>query len=106
MNGKQIKSIIKKGEGIGVEFKECKTTNESFIAENSNKSHSLGLINPEKFVPYPKNPSIARVFKEIGWADELGSGTRNLFRYCKLYCGNDPELFDGNYFSFSLALTA
>ena len=31
------------------------------------------------FTPYPKNPITARFFKEIGLADELGSGVRNLY---------------------------
>jgi len=35
------------------------------------------LINPASFSAFPKNPVIARFFKEIGRADELGSGVRN-----------------------------
>ncbi len=42
--------------------------------ENSNKPHGNGIIDPENFSPYPKNPTIAKFFKEIGWVDELGSG--------------------------------
>lgn len=26
----------------------------------------------------------------IGWADRLGSGVRNLYKYCKDYRGNNP----------------
>ncbi|WP_207720463.1 helix-turn-helix domain-containing protein [Clostridium gasigenes] len=37
------------------------------ITENSNKPHGHGAINPEKFSPFPKNPMIAKFFKEIGW---------------------------------------
>lgn len=73
--------------------------------ENGNKPHGFGLINPERFTPFPKNPSIARVFKEIGKADELGSGTRNLFKYCRAYCGQDPQLFEEDIFKFVLPLT-
>jgi predicted HTH transcriptional regulator len=36
-----------------------------------------GNIDPAFFSPYPKNPVIAKFFKEIGRADELGSGIRN-----------------------------
>jgi ATP-dependent DNA helicase RecG len=35
------------------------------------------LIEPTSFMPFPKNPVIARVFIEIGRADELGSGVKN-----------------------------
>jgi ATP-dependent DNA helicase RecG len=55
------------------------------FAENSNKPHGHGLIDPANFSPFPKNPVIARFFKEIGRADELGSGVRNLFKYCRHY---------------------
>jgi len=43
------------------------------------KAHGFGHINPEHFSPFPKNPKIARFFREIGRADELGSGVRNIF---------------------------
>ncbi|MFN7097889.1 MAG: Fic family protein [Gammaproteobacteria bacterium] len=77
---------------------------EKLYTENSNKPHGIGLINPEQFTPFPKNPAIARVFKEIGRVDELGSGIRNLFKYCRAYCGQDPELIDGDIFRFILPL--
>ncbi len=37
---------------------------------------------------------IAKVFKEIGLADELGSGVRNMYKYTKIYSGGVPELKD------------
>jgi len=66
--------------------------------ENSNKPHGFGLINPETFSPFPKNPVIARFFREIGRADELGSGVRKLMKYGKAYGGSDPELVEGDVF--------
>ena len=39
------------------------------------------------FEPFPKNPSISKVFREIGLADELGSGMRNTYKFTKLYSG-------------------
>jgi ATP-dependent DNA helicase RecG len=66
--------------------------------ENSNKPHGFGLINPETFSPFPKNPVTARFFREIGRADELGSGVRKLMKYGKAYGGSDPELLEGDVF--------
>ena len=57
-----------------------------------------GVINPENFSPYPKNPVIARFFREIGRADELGSGIRKLINYGKAYGGTDPEMIEGDIF--------
>ena len=76
------------------------------FAENSNKPHGHGLIDPANFSPFPKNPVIARFFKEIGRADELGSGVRNLFKYCRHYSdGGVPELKEGDIFSCVVPLT-
>jgi len=74
------------------------------IFENANRPHGYGLLDPESFSPYPKNPKIARVFKEIGLADELGSGVRNLFKYCKIYADKDPELIEEDVFKINIAL--
>ena len=73
------------------------------VTENSNRPHGHGLINPNHFSPYPKNPVIARFFKQIGWADELGSGVRKLFRYSKHY-GGKPILDEGDIFKAYIPL--
>ncbi len=73
------------------------------LTENSNKPNASGRIDPQSFSPFSKNPSIARVFREIGRADELGSGVRKLYRYCKDFCGHDPELVEDDIFRFSLS---
>lgn len=53
---------------------------EKIIIENSNLAHGMGALDLEKFEPFPKNPSISKVFREIGLADELGSGMRNTYK--------------------------
>ncbi len=55
-------------------------------------------------MPYPKNPVIASVFKEIGWAEELGSGVRNIVKYSKVYSGTIPEFIDGDVFKTKISL--
>jgi hypothetical protein len=52
-------------------------------------------IDPNTFTPYPKNPLLANFFINIGRADVLGFGVRNLYRYTKIYSGGEPELADG-----------
>ncbi len=74
-------------------------------AENSNKSHGHGIIDPENFSPFPKNPVIAGVFKEIGNADELGSGVRNLMKFVKIYSNSIPQLIEGDIFRIIIPLT-
>ena len=74
--------------------------------ENGNKAHGNGIIDPENFSPYPKNPTIAKFFKEIGWVDELGSGVRNIYKYNKIYSGADPEFIEGDVFRTIIPLKA
>ncbi|GHV54321.1 ATP-dependent DNA helicase RecG [Synergistales bacterium] len=71
---------------------------DRIYAENWNKARRHGRIDPEDFVPYPKNPLLARFFVNIGRADKLGSGVRNLYRYTKIYSGGEPELIEGDVF--------
>ena len=73
--------------------------------ENSNKPHGFGAINLQNFTPYPKNPTIARIFKEIGYADELGSGTRNLIKYGKLYSDHPIEMIEDDIFKTIVHIT-
>ncbi len=66
--------------------------------ENANRSHGYGTLQLSSFEPYAKNPPISKVFREIGLADELGSGMRNTYKYSKLYSGGLPEFIEGDVF--------
>jgi ATP-dependent DNA helicase RecG len=48
---------------------------------------------------------IDRVFKEMGRADELGSGVKNLFLFTKAYSGADPQLVEDDIFRIIIPLT-
>ena len=65
------------------------------LAENSNRTHGYGNLDLNTFQPFPKNPAISKVFREIGLADELGSGMRNTYKYTKMYSGGVPQFVDG-----------
>ena len=71
---------------------------DKVVFENASRPHGYGKITPDNFSPFPKNPNIAFVFKEIGLADELGSGVRNLFKYTKIYSNSEPEIVEGDIF--------
>jgi len=57
-----------------------------------------GALDLQKFEPFPKNPAISKVFREIGLADELGSGMRNTYKYTQLYSGQNPLFEEGDIF--------
>lgn len=66
--------------------------------ENGNKAHGYGEIDKRHFFPFPKNPTIASVFREMKWAEELGSGIRNIEKYCRIYFDTEPKFFEGDIF--------
>jgi len=74
-------------------------------SENSNRPHNYGPIDLDNFTPFPKNPLIARVFKEIGFADELGSGVRNLYKYTGIYSNSEPQLIEEDVFKLIIPLS-
>ena len=61
---------------------------------------------PDKFFlePSPKNPLIASFFRNIGYADQLGSGVRKLFKYSKYYSGKDPLFVEDDVFRIIVPL--
>ncbi len=67
--------------------------------ENANRPKKLGEIDINSFSPYSKNPKIAKIFKEIGLADELGSGIRNMVKYTEIYSGGVPKLIENDIFT-------
>jgi len=75
------------------------------LAENWNRPHDGGMIDPANFSPYPKNPVVAKFFKEIGRVDELGSGVRNTFKYCGIYTpGTKPAFIEEDVFKTIIPL--
>ena len=71
---------------------------EGIRTENASRSLWSGPIDPQHLSPTPKNPIIARFFTQIGRSEELGSGTRKLWKYSRLYTGRLPSLEEGDVF--------
>jgi len=71
---------------------------DRIVTENWCLPKAPGRIDPNAFTPYPKNPLLASFFVNIGRADVLGSGVRNLYKYTKIYSGGEPELVEGDVF--------
>lgn len=77
---------------------------ECMYVENANRALGNGFITEDNLEPVPKNPLIASFFRNIGYADQLGSGVRNLFKYCKYYSGQIPEFIEGDIFRIIVPL--
>lgn len=74
---------------------------------NANRPHGNGALNLNTFEPFQKNPTISKIFREMGLADELGSGMRNTYKYTKLYSGGEPVFSeDGDIFKIIIPLSS
>ena len=78
---------------------------DKITTENANLAHGHGNLNLKAFRPFTKNPAIAKVFREIGLADELGSGMRNSYKYTKLYSGGEPVFTEADVFTTVIPLS-
>jgi ATP-dependent DNA helicase RecG len=62
-----------------------------------------GELTIQQLSNYTKNPLLVRVFHELHWAEDLGSGTRNILRYAPLYYPEYKiEINSGQQFVFSI----
>ncbi|VEU74189.1 Uncharacterised protein [Mycoplasmopsis citelli] len=71
---------------------------EKITVENSDLSHLMGQLDLNNFKP------IAKVFREIGFADELGSGMRNTYKNTRLYSWANPIFEEGDVFTIIIPL--
>ena len=67
--------------------------NDYVETKNANKPHVYGLLQPNTFQSFPKNPNIAQLFTQMGRSEELGTGIRNVYKYSKAYSGSDKIIF-------------
>lgn len=72
---------------------------EGIHTRNASRALFAGPVTLESLDPTPKNPIIANFFTQMGRSEDLGSGTRNLYKFSRLYTGKDPVLEDGDQFT-------
>lgn len=73
---------------------------------NPNVPHYHGCIDPNRFTPYPKNPTICRFMVQLGRYEELGSGVRKVNKYLPHYApgAGSPVFEDGDMFRVTVPL--
>ena len=64
------------------------------------------LQNVKFDVVYSSPVYRAKIFREIGLADELGSGVRNITNYSEIYFGRKTVFEDGSIFKATVFLKA
>lgn len=62
-------------------------------AINPNRMRFRGPLNLETFDAEPKNPNIRAFFNILTWADEIGSGVKNMNKFVIAYTGGAHPMF-------------
>lgn len=60
---------------------------------NPNRMRFRGTLDLDKFDAEPKNPNIRAFFNILTWADEIGSGVKNMNKFVIAYTGGAHPLF-------------
>ncbi len=89
MEFNHIQQIIQHGEGLNVEFK--KATDELPANLFETVSYFISQANFQNCL-------------QIGWAEELGTGIRKIFKYSSLYSGDVPKVVEGDIFEVMVPL--
>ena len=62
-----------------------------------------GVIDIDQLGNYTKNPLLVKLFRELGWVEDLGSGTRKIKKYAPLYYKDyEIKIQDEEDFVFSI----
>jgi len=73
------------------------------ITENWTKPMQIGNVTLDTLETHTKNPLTTKVFREMKWAEELGSGKKNIKKYAPLYYDNyEIEIQNTEKFLFSI----
>ena len=67
---------------------------DKVVTENWNVPYVYGKIDLTTLKPHRKNPLIANVFSQMGIVEELGSGTRKIFKYTPLISGGKEPMIE------------
>lgn len=63
------------------------------VATNPNRPRFRGPLNLDTFEAEPKNPNIRAFFNILTWADEIGSGVKNMNKFVGAYTGGAHPIF-------------
>ncbi len=97
-----VANMIVHKEYMGSEPTMFIINKNEIIAKNSSTPYIRGFITPQNVTNHPKNPNIIKIFRGIGYVEELGSGISKIYQLCKKYSGHNPEIKDDDIFEFKL----
>lgn len=72
--------------------------------KNANRPLKCGPVTLDNYERHPKNPHMANFFVQLGRAEHLGTGVRNIFRYTELYTLHAPLITDDDLYTVIIPL--
>lgn len=75
---------------------------DKIVFENANNPRVFGEVDLNNIEPCSKNVVVAKVFRMIGYADEIGSGFNKIRDLCKKYFNNKPLIEDKDIFRVTI----
>lgn len=72
--------------------------------KNANRPLKCGPVTLDNYERHPKNPHMANFFVQLGRAEHLGTGVRNIFRYTELYTSHLPHIIDDDLYTVLIPL--
>lgn len=74
------------------------------VLKNANRPLKSGPVTLDNYERHPKNPHMANFFVQLGRAEHLGTGVRNIFRYTGLYTSQQPQIVDDDLYTVQIPL--
>lgn len=74
------------------------------VVKNANRARLHGMLIPGEFEPFSKNPAIAKFFVQMAFAEDLGTGINNVYRFLKPYAGTKPVFKEEDTFIVEIPL--
>lgn len=79
---------------------------DRIVSENANTPKLFTKVDLDNSEPFSKNSTIARVFRMIGYADEVGSGFEKIKNACNDYFNSKPIIEDKDTFKANISLVS
>lgn len=77
---------------------------DKIISENGNSPKLFTNVDLDNNEPFSKNSTIARIFRMIGYADEVGSGFEKIKNICNEFFHSKPIVEDKDIFRININL--
>ena len=99
-----ISNVLVHREYMNPTYTVFEINREGIIVSNANKPLKAGPVTLRNYVRHPKNPHMANFFMQMGRAEHLGTGIRNLYHYVPIYTGADPVIMDDDMYTVKMNL--